>query len=571
MSDSENENAMLMAMDWDAPEDSSDQLSVTLSEGSIVHDDDDDDDNDEAAGISEDPMTPDEIPDVEYNGFVCSMGRILALPLKVERVPDYLLRTAFLPQTTSVGQQYMQDQPDFIRHQLTHYGVYVKNAVLDHKTKSVKAFQDALRDGLCDSVPHFMLRIQATLHRLWIDNLGDELRFLYPHYLIRDRFLTADKPDRGKTIYPVSFHFDSENTMDVADNLRAVAGGIEGLHCISRYGAWTQVVVIGWSLKAVTKDATRWAADEFRMEAQRALNLITVHENYLANIVTETKYAVYRKWRKQRENDPSTPEPSKYANPNPIGTYLLVVDAIEGEHAEMAQKLLLHFTETPITGVYDSLFHFGKHEGLVVIAKDKQMLMEYFEGFKKSNRRRVLKESEPSTVTNPSLRNKKGFRYGFRLRARRKQHSTAAVTPRPSKPLKRVTRSKTASRKSSGAPNKKPMKGKEPAKPKGASDWLWVLFSTPTHREFAAEEKLLPNGFSDEPPPTPNLQGKVLRQALHTGRCNFSKDCEYFKAFCNLDAVSRRVHFDGLKIGDQHWNGAKNYVEVRPYLHPELN
>ncbi|KAI1259179.1 hypothetical protein F5Y18DRAFT_443750 [Xylariaceae sp. FL1019] len=539
MSNSENEDTMLVAMDGNTSGDLSDQQSEVSSEGSTLHDD--------TADNSQNQMTPEEIYDVEYNGFTCSMGRIFASRSQVERIPGNVLKDAFLLRITSAGKQYLSDEREFIRYQLQHYGVHVKEETLEQKAKALAAFQDALAKGLCDSVPHFLLRLHTTLHRLWIDNLGGKQRAQYPDYLIRDRFLTSGQPDHGKTQYPISFYFDSETTMDVADALRSVTEKVEGLICISRYGARSQIVVIGWNLEAITREATTWAANEFRMEAQKVLNLITIHDKFLDYMALERQ---------------------KYVNPNPVGTYLLFCDQIEGEHSEMAQKLLVHFTATPVKGVYDSLFHFGRHQGLIVIGEDDLALLQYFQDFKNSNIIAGLMQSHVGKKFYRRKRNMQGFRTGFSLRFRRERRSaglnngTAATLPKSQKHSRRVTRSQNRATVLSRA-----MK-KGIATRKAEHVYRWLVFSTPTHHQFAKEEKLLPKQFSHGSPPSPNLDGKVLRQGIKAGRVRFSRNFEFINVHGSLDADSRRLFVEGIKINDQHFGGGK---KAKAYQHPELD
>ncbi|KAJ5721961.1 uncharacterized protein N7483_009895 [Penicillium malachiteum] len=101
-------------------------------------------------------------PQVSRDGFTSSYGRFLTERDRAERVDSATLRSMFLPKLTRLGQKALDDQRNFVRNQLQHYGVKFEERLFFGR--GTPLMKQVLQDGRCDTVPPHILKLEEELH-----------------------------------------------------------------------------------------------------------------------------------------------------------------------------------------------------------------------------------------------------------------------------------------------------------------------------------------------------------------------------------------------------------------------
>lgn len=307
--------------------------------------------------------------------FVLENGRFLVQPGRMERVDGQSLRTMFLPKLTRQGKKALLDNRDFVRCQLTHYGIQFEEK--DLSGNGTPLLKKALQAGQCDQVPEHIRQLQEQMYTEFLDKCTLAELTNNPDWLIDKHFLTSGAPGRMKTttVYGMVVGQTGDFfSMDEARNeyrlwkISEAASKIPGLHHKTARGSVTRAIFLGWDAAAVENAASEHVAsephtsddsEEVDPDAERDRERDNLHAGYLNALAR-------RKSNTKAMNDDS-----------PVGSYVVDSKYFKKNWGDDAEDLRLDIRKTDTPGVFQANFDFGVFEGIMMICLQKDTLEEY--------------------------------------------------------------------------------------------------------------------------------------------------------------------------------------------------
>ncbi|EAW19308.1 uncharacterized protein NFIA_092690 [Aspergillus fischeri NRRL 181] len=288
--------------------------------------------------------------DIRRDGFISAFGRFMTDPGRMDRIAGSQLRSMFLPKLSREGQKALRDNPDFVRHQLKHYGVQFEER--EFTGKGTALMKAALQAGKCDQVPDHIMKLQKQMHADWISERSPEQLSSHPDWVMQKYFLSADQPDRTKTTTVIGIPLDRHSQYRSGQMIEA-ASKITGLHHMRAFGPKAQVIFMEqpWRRQPISpvEEARRIQDEEDERENERE----QIHMDYLNSLSQQTE------------------------DVTPVGTYIVDSETIEREYPDMAGDLSLDIHRTDTPGVFKADFDFGILEGVMIICSEKFALDEY--------------------------------------------------------------------------------------------------------------------------------------------------------------------------------------------------
>lgn len=115
----------------------------------------------------------------------------------MERIKGSRLRRMFLPRLSCEAKRALQQNRQFVRCQLKHYGIRFSEE--EYSGNGTQLLQKFLRDGKCDEVPHTLLQRAERMHRRWLGKCHPSVMIKHPDWLMDRHFLANGRPDHLRT------------------------------------------------------------------------------------------------------------------------------------------------------------------------------------------------------------------------------------------------------------------------------------------------------------------------------------------------------------------------------------
>ncbi|KAJ5361354.1 hypothetical protein N7541_002198 [Penicillium brevicompactum] len=301
--------------------------------------------------------------EIRRGNFSYDNGVLRAEPGHMARIEGPKLRDMFLPKLSTDATKALNQDPDFVRSQLTHYGVEFEEK--EFNGKGTTLLKKAIQEGKCDEVPQSILDLQDEMYHEWLEACDPrQLRFC-PEWIMDKYFLHAGQPQPTKTTTVIDILFP-RNKSAGPEPLMEAAAKIPGLHSIMRFFSMTQVLFLGWDSAAVEKTANEHA-DRKRKELQKREDDRKAAEEIQRGLRRQLHLDYIERRSKGQANA---------SQQSPVGTYTVDCKGIQEQWSDM-DNLSMDIRNSDLPGVFIADIDFGIVKGIMIICAQQSLLNEY--------------------------------------------------------------------------------------------------------------------------------------------------------------------------------------------------
>ncbi|KAJ5737797.1 uncharacterized protein N7483_002922 [Penicillium malachiteum] len=302
----------------------------------------------------------DGFPDtVRRDGFTSDHGIFRTEVGNLIAVAPGQFKKLFLPRTTSAGKKALEN-PDFVRAQLTHYGVEFEES--DISGNGLELLKTFMKAGMLNKIPAHILQLQADMHQEWINTCTIEQLGTEPRWLLERYFLSNGVPDHTKTRTLLAVPFP-KSSRRLPRLLEEAAGNVSGLHAMQSSGFVTRTVFIAWDETVVKVAVQKHYHEEY--VAHR-------NEHELPNLAPNRD-----KEQQKAHRDYLDSIGLKTNGFTPVGSYVVRIELIEAVVKYQEEQFIIDIYETNTSGLYQADFDFQMFKGIMMMSSDERALEEF--------------------------------------------------------------------------------------------------------------------------------------------------------------------------------------------------